>query len=128
MARDDYGDGIVMVSLAYGAKGPGATNLAGNLSIGAGFAIRNAQQRMPALLLKFGSFKVQFAGKVAQLAAEISLKLFFIWAQRWWRFDPVLPFSGWRKRAAKINIFSGLALQLRAQVFPPASACGSRTR
>ena len=105
MAGNDDGNGIDVVGLAYGAKRPRAADLFSNFSIGAGFAIRNAQQSMPAFLLKVRSFEVKFAGKLSQLTTEIRLKFCFIRLQLLWRFDPHFPLSGFGERAAKIDVF-----------------------
>jgi len=58
VARDNDRDWIPVIGLAYRAERAGPTHLAGKIRIRTGCAIGNAEQRIPALLLKHGSLQV----------------------------------------------------------------------
>ena len=72
MARNDDGDGIVVVRLSDGAKAVGIAHSARDFGIGAGLAVGNPQQLVPAAFAKFGSAKIQIELEVAALPAKYS--------------------------------------------------------
>ena len=60
VAGNNDGNGIVMIGLAHGAEGIRTSNGASDFAIGAGFTVRNAQQRLPAIFLKLRSNQIEF--------------------------------------------------------------------
>lgn len=88
VARNDDGDGIMVVCLANRAERFGAAYLYSEVTISARFSVRNRAQSVPAALLKETSAQVQRASEVAKVAAEVGAKLVGVGAQMGRRFQP----------------------------------------
>ena len=64
-----------MVRLAHGPEGIRATDCAGDIGIRAGLAIRNTQQRLPAIFLELGSSQIEFNRESAQFTTKVAFEL-----------------------------------------------------
>src|SRR5215468_8196702 len=92
MAGNNDGHWVPMVGLADGAKRFWRSHFAGQISIGASAAVRDAAESIPTFLLKFGADKVECKCKVAQLAFKVRTKLFNVRFERVTGFNPALCF------------------------------------
>ena len=84
MAGNNNSDWVVMVCLAHGAEGIRTANGAGDIAITAGLAVRNAQQRLPAIFLELRSNQIKLKRKSPQFPAKIAFKLRNVWPEMLW--------------------------------------------
>jgi hypothetical protein len=93
-----------MVCLAYGATGARTANFPRYVSVGAGFSIRNPEQRPPACFLEIGADQIQCAAEFAQFTAKIRIYLLLVAPQMIARFDPQFVFAGaWQLSLVKLQ-------------------------
>ena len=81
MAGNDYRDRVAIVGHAYGAKGVGLVDGAGNVGIGTSFAIGNREQRLPAGELEVGAAEIERESELATLAGKVFVQLLRVGAQ-----------------------------------------------
>ena len=92
-----------MICLAHGAKSVRTANGARDISIRAGLAVRDPQQRFPAVLLKLCSDQIKLAGEFTQRHRESML------------------------RSAVRKAGDALAIQSRPHLCPALAACPGKT-
>jgi hypothetical protein len=71
MAWNYYWNRIVVIGHAHGAKSIRAADFTGDVGVGAGFAVRDFEQGIPAAELEGGSLQVERNGEFAARAGEI---------------------------------------------------------
>src|SRR5215467_5698409 len=74
MARDDDRDGIAVVGETHGAESLGASYGASDVGVGAGFAVRDIKQSMPAADLERRTAEIKRKTEALTLPAEIFIK------------------------------------------------------
>ena len=80
MARNDDCDGISPIGQPNGPRGAGCTDLFGDFSVGASFAVRNRQQRLPHSLLELSAPQIELEIEgVGRLAFNVKDELKRTW-------------------------------------------------
>lgn len=82
-----------MVCLAHCTKRIRTANGARDFRVGAGFAVRNAKERLPAIFLELRSNQIELKREVAQFAAKVGIQLRNIGLELFWGFNPGFIFG-----------------------------------